>query len=275
MTNDDFDAGRSGAAPGPTSDPIAFTHGQNVRAATEQVAADEADARKRASSTWRPTQKVEVSGLGIMGLMIAPALPFIYPVGGSIVLSGFLLAAVLFELVGGEIGGWQYVVGLVALLALTPFAGRVETRVSQYRVYRFLRHIFRAVVVGSFLVNMVLTNGQVTNMTELGWAYDRASPRVVFYTWASYPIVFFLGVFLDRFVFPRMRGPLAPAEGPATEFGAGLVITIPMMMKYGAIFGFATLVFKLIVPQLYLVECAIILLILWVSVAKYRRKKRA
>ncbi len=76
MTSEDFDAGRSGAAPGPATDHVAFTHGQNVRAATEQTAADEAAAKKRGSTTWGSRPKVEVSGLGIMGLMVAPALPF-------------------------------------------------------------------------------------------------------------------------------------------------------------------------------------------------------
>jgi hypothetical protein len=158
---------------------------------------------------------------------------------------------------------------------LTPFAARVETRVSQYTVYRLLGHVFRVAVLGSWLVTMILTNGQVGSIAEVGWAYDSASPRVVFYTWASIPIVFLVGMFLDRFAFPRMLGPVASTEQPGTQFGAGVVITIPMMMLYGGIFGFATIILKLIAPQLYLVECAIVLLILTVSVVIYRRKKRA
>ena len=100
--------------------------------------------------------KTPISGAGLGLVMMAPILAFMYPVASAIAVAAVLGAAQLVDFIPENHPfmriGFVVAVGIAALFP----AGKAEHKVSEFKVYRISRHVFRLIAAFGLAVGAMI-----------------------------------------------------------------------------------------------------------------------
>ena len=184
MSDDDFKMGQQG---------LRFSPGMN------RQDYDRGKADKEDQAAFAARNKTEVSGAGIGLIMMAPILAFMYPVAGAIVVAAVLGAAQLVEFLPKNHPfiaiGLLIVVGFSALLP----AGKAEHKLSEIKVYRISRHIFRLIAAFGATVAFMIRDLRDTSFDGV---LNNMPPATLFAGLVAVALMAWLGPRFDRFFFP-------------------------------------------------------------------------
>lgn len=151
-SQDDFNAGLGGAAAGPNSDAIAHQAGRTVRENIEMNA--QANQQPKTKYSLVPDQKIEVSGAGMGFMIFAPLFYIFYPVGGAVNLAVSFAAMGAVELIT-KVKGFIWLAGFGSAIVMIVPALMLESKVSRFAPYRWVRHAVRVVLMGVIIFNAV------------------------------------------------------------------------------------------------------------------------
>lgn len=184
MSDDDYKMGQQG---------LRFSPGMN------RQDFDRGKADKEDQAAFAAGNKTDVSGAGIGLIMMAPILAFMYPIASAIVVALVLGAAQLVDLIPDNHPFMK--IGLlvaVGLAALFP-AGKAEHKVSEFKLYRISRHIFRLIAAFGVTVGFMIRDLRDTSFDSV---LNNMPPATLFAGLVAVALMAWLGPRFDRFFFP-------------------------------------------------------------------------
>lgn len=183
MSNDDFKMGQQGLRWSPGMDKQDFDRGK---------------ADKEDQAFANANAKTDVSGAGIGLWMMAPILAFMYPIATTIVVALVVGAAQLVDFLPENHPFMR--IGLLVAVGLTALwpAGWAEHKVSEFKLYRIGRHVFR--LVAAVMLTVGLMVGEKGR--DFDYVLNHAPPATLFAALVAVGLMAWLGPRFDRFFFP-------------------------------------------------------------------------
>lgn len=145
--------------------------------------------------------KVEVSGPGFTGILIAHLLAIMYPIAGTLVVTGAGGAFLLVRALLPSMMGFAWSAAIVAAIVMLHYGVKAEHAMSRSRPYRVARHVFRLVVIGGPMLWYV-AGFDGSQPPSLDQAFSRAPGGVIFAAILAIVAMHFLFRALDRKLFP-------------------------------------------------------------------------
>lgn len=189
MSEDDYKAGLRGDGWSPGMDRPSFEAGQSKRRAEDAI------------RDFGTGPKTEVSGPGLVGVIMAPILALMYPTAGLIVGATIALVFALSGLLPPGLQPLRVILIIVAAVLALVVALKAEHIVSRFKPYRVLRHVFRLIAVGLITFGAIIGVGPGRDFDR---AFNQASGGAIFAGLAAVVLMHFLFPRLDRVFFPVM-----------------------------------------------------------------------
>lgn len=189
MSEDDYKAGLRGHEWSPMMDRQSYEAGESKRKATEDIMGAGAG------------PKTEVSGPGLVGVIMAPILALMYPTAGLVVSAAIVSVFALTNFLPKHLEVLRILLLIATAILALILALKAEHAVSNFKPYRIFRHIFRLIAVGSITFGAIIGVGPNTTFEK---AFNNASGGAIFGGLVAIALMHFIFPMLDRVFFPVM-----------------------------------------------------------------------